>query len=380
MNRPDFEKPWLIFSPVGTSLLSNSVEQNIYGLVRKNANHAKADVPPEEREELEAHLAARRKHLLSLEPDEASVMSAEIAGIVRLYSEENRNFISKKQSIPDDHYLLCTDTWLGRETGKMVQEWLMHMGQNVQPLPGFSGLQTADIEEFNAALPDMVKWIYEYITPLRNRFRIIFNLTGGYKIIQGCLQTIAMFVADESVYLFETAGQLIHIPKLPVALDFESIIVKNSTQFRKMEIGMDVTRRECAGIPDSMYMNIDGGLTLSAWGELGFSEVKGKLFSEKILEPLSDNISYSRNFLKKAEKIPPDRKLILNQQMDKLAVFISTGDPSRNTPKLSFKKLAGNPCPPSTLECYAWSDKDARRVFCHFEGNTLMIDNLGKHL
>jgi hypothetical protein len=34
----------------------------------------------------------------------------------------------------------------------------------------------------------------------------------------------------------------------------------------------------------------------------------------------------------------------------------------------------------STHEFYAWSDGAAKRIYCHYEDNVIVIDRLGEHL
>jgi hypothetical protein len=47
---------------------------------------------------------------------------------------------------------------------------------------------------------------------------VVFNLTGGFKSLNGYLQTVAMISADRCAFLFEGAPELMEIPRLPVRL------------------------------------------------------------------------------------------------------------------------------------------------------------------
>lgn len=51
-----------------------------------------------------------------------------------------------------------------------------------------------------------------------------------------------------------------------------------------------------------------------------------------------------------------------------------------NLSSLNFKELKGNPKPPSTHECDAWADQDAKRLFGHFEKDSFVLDQLAKAL
>lgn len=81
---------------------------------------------------------------------------------------------------------MCTDTYLGEQTGNMIKEWLeANKVKNVQ-LYRQMDLQTNDIDAFQMALSEMVD-MFERLIPAfkRRNFKIIFNLTGGFKSVQG---------------------------------------------------------------------------------------------------------------------------------------------------------------------------------------------------
>lgn len=67
----------------------------------------------------------------------------------------------------------------------------------------------------------------------------------------------------------------------------------------------------------------------------------------------------------------------MNEKIDDLVRYLTT---KQHLKGLDVKQLRGNPLPPSTHECDAWSDQDARRIFMHYEGDTLVLDQLGKGL
>jgi len=64
----------------------------------------------------------------------------------------------------------------------------------------------------------------------RNGYRVIFNLTGGFKSVQGFLQSIASLYADEAVYVFETASELLRAPRMPLRLDM-NVVKENITSY-----------------------------------------------------------------------------------------------------------------------------------------------------
>ena len=48
--------------------------------------------------------------------------------------------------------------------------------------------------------------------------------------------------------------------------------------------------------------------------------------------------------------------------------------------ELDFKQIKGKAMSPSTHEIDAWSDKDAKRIFGHYEGDAFVLDKLNKGL
>src|SRR5699024_1659300 len=139
-------------------------------------------------------------------------LSAELNGILTFYEDK----LHKRQQ--DQHYLLCTDTWLGEQTAQLVKFWLEKHGLGVQ-LYRQSDLKTEDLTSFQLALSEIVKKFSVIIEGYCNQeYYIVFNLTGGFKSVQGFLQTLAMFYADEAIYIFETGTELLRIPRLPLQM------------------------------------------------------------------------------------------------------------------------------------------------------------------
>jgi hypothetical protein len=134
----------------------------------------------------------------------------------------------------------------------------------------------------------------------------------------------------------------------------------------------------CRDIPETLLCQVGDEVVLSAWGKLLWNRCKDEYYSEELLEPLSPKIRYSETFKRTFASLPPDRKRIVNERLDQLSHYLDTNQ--NNPDSLNFKALKGNPRPPSTHECNAWSDLDAQRIFGHFEHETFVIDRLDKGL
>jgi len=369
------EKLKLIFSPCGTSILTNQTSNEIRKLVFKHANKVK---PPEgeEGEKLKKHLEERKKELISLDPLKAGKLSAEINGIVHLYKGK----LFEAQN--DIHILLATDTWLGKETARMVAQWLENQGvKNVQIWDNIGGLRTDSLENFHCAISELVKRLHEVMPSYRKSgYEVIFNLTGGFKSIQGVLQTLAQFYADEAVYIFETSEELLRIPRLPVILDMINEIKENLKTWRRLALGLPVKLEETRQIADVFLLKIGEEVALSPWGELVWQQVKRTIYEERFWDPPSDQIEWNEKFEKQVNQLEKDRIYEINKRMDELAEHLEKeGHP--NPASLKCHPLKGKPVEGATHEIYAWSDRDARRIFGICKGHRFFkIICLEKHL
>lgn len=112
----------------------------------------------------------------------------------------------------------------------------------------------------------------------------MFNLVGGFKSLQGYMQTLGMFYADETVYIFEAGDELLSILRLPV--DFyasaRQTVLEHFGAFRKMH-RRDVPFSECSGIPETMLKIIDDQCALSEWGEIIWGAVREEKYKEELL-------------------------------------------------------------------------------------------------
>src|SRR5699024_7664299 len=128
-------------------------------------------------------------------------------GILGIY-ENNWNKCEK-----DIHFLLATDTYQGKLTAELLKEFLSRKVQSAQVIVP-KNLNTKTKEDFKAGIRDLLKWCEDVLPGYKDAgYEIIFNLTGGFKSLQGYLNTIGMFYADSISYIFEGADELISIPK-----------------------------------------------------------------------------------------------------------------------------------------------------------------------
>lgn len=364
-------KPYYILSPCGTSTLTHRVADDIRNLLNRYTNERdETQIPETDRKNLRQWLDQAREKLAQADIKSAAHISAELNGIIKFY----RGQFSHNRK--DYHLLLCTDTWLGEESAKMVKNWLEQHHLVVEMIRQ-KDLQTNDLASFQSALSDITKWCAETLESYRKTYQIIFNLTGGFKSVQGFLQTLASFYADETFYIFESGKELLRIPRLPIQMVPDEIVTQHVDIFRKLALNLKVV--DCTGIPETLLVNIDNQWSLSPWGELVWEQSKKSLYAQKLFPPLTQNISFSKGFKQDVESLRgSDRLVMINERIEQLTRHFE--NPQYHPKALSFKPLKGNLIPSSTHEFYAWSDQDAKRIFGHFEKGVFVLDQLGNHL
>ena len=203
-------------------------------------------------------------------------ISAELNGIYGIYEGQ------LPQHSPDLHYLICTDTAQGRQTGKLIKDFLEDRGFAVKIfIP--SQLSTKDTGAFATGTKELIKWLDDTVSCLRGVYDVIFNLVGGFKGLQGYMQTFGAFYADEIVYIFEGSTDLIRIPRLPIQID-TTVIQQYRGQFAMMAARAPCSRKEVIGvadIPETLLDTMENRgqiyVGLSAWGELIWNQTKEDL-------------------------------------------------------------------------------------------------------
>lgn len=366
----------IIVSTCGTSLLSNKVPSEQRDRIIKLANIHENNISKQDKLFLDTHAKNRLQELLNADDMQAKLMSAEINGILSYYQDTN------SYASGNTHIFIQTDTYQGKLCVDILEKWTNKKKFQFERYKA-TNLNTENIKAFSYAIANIAKWCIERISPVKTEYcTIVFNLTGGFKSINGFVQALGMFYADEIIYLFENSN-LLRIPSLPINLDTSTmnIIGENINLFRRLSYDMEYERNEIKNIPEIMLTEIDNGkVCLSAWGEIYFQKYCEQFYDKLFLDnPLPEKIIFSNKFINGIKKLK-DKKRIqnINERIDDLSKFLLYGN-SFNVKRLDFKQLQGNH-KPSTHEIDAWAEGDAKRIFCHFENNILIIDELEKHL
>lgn len=363
--------PNYIVSPCGTSLLTGGASNEERKLLIQYANYKNLqDIEPEHRFLLEKRVREVKNKLMQLPSTEVTRFSAELNALVKFYQGK---FLSG-----DYHFLLCTDTWLGEQTANMIREWLESQNNKmVVEVYRQPDLQTENMEAFQLALTELAEK-FEAILPeyKQNQYRIIFNLTGGFKSVQGFLQVIAMFYADEIIYVFESGSSLLRIPRLPLKIDLEESIKKNITVFRRLEAGL-LTPKEAESLPEMFIFKMDEEVDFSPWGKLVWNRAKEVLYEEELWPEPVEYVKFSDKFVKQINALPGHRKKEMNQRIDQLVKALR--DKSYNPRSLRFHPIEGKKMGKCTHEFYAWTGEDDR-VYGYFDNDVYVVDRLDDHL
>lgn len=239
------------------------------------------------------------------------IKSAELNGIYGIYD----NDLSLGKA--DMHLLVTTDTALGRKAADLIADFLRFNGLNVQ-IHCPPGLSTATPAIFSKGMKELIKWCEDILPGYRQAaYRVVFNLTAAFKVLQGYLNIMGMFYADEMVYIFETGSRLVSIPRLPLQVDV-NILRQHSVELAMMAEGHIFPHDHVAHIPDGL-LDIDSQryATLSDWGQLIWSRVRHELLSKELLP--FPRLHYEASFRRDFTQADPKARVALQEKLAKVA-------------------------------------------------------------
>ena len=361
-----------VFSTVGTSLLTNMVREkglkiNLYqfsNLKTEDFNDSNIDV----KHTIDS-LIEELKEDLSRITDERELRrkSAELNGILGFYRSIKED---KPQS--DLHFLICTDTYQSKKVAEVLSDFLFEQGFGAQVI-AIPSLTTGNNKDFELGTIQLIEEISECIKD--NKDEIIFNLVGGFKIVQGILTAIGMIWADKIVYIFETSDEVLFIPRLPVGIDLK-VIEGNYDILRKIDLGLKLAEEEKKKAKNKLNSFVSAEFEyLSAWGKALFEKVKKTCYSDKLVSPLINRIIYSESFKKDFEKLEKDKKAKVNKTIDDFIRYLETGTSLKRS---TFKPVKG--IKEFSHEIYATSYGEALRIFMKKEGNVYHLLKIGADL
>lgn len=277
---------YCIISTVGTSLLTNQIDRQNpdeklwYSKLRDTANLVREELDSEVQEIIAILEKRARQKLQDRNFEKIRRASAELNGLFGIY----KNHLS--QGKQDFHFLVATNTAQGEVAVRLVKEFLKNEGITNTDTYIPRGLNTANTNQFSEGIDDLISWLQQEIVPkFKENYRILFNLVGSFKALQGYLNTIGMFYADEVVYIFEGEGSdIITIPRLPIKVDIDRL-KPHTLQLVFMDVGdKGLHPHETQNIPEALLGECNNRNILSNWGQLMWNECKENLLSKELLD------------------------------------------------------------------------------------------------
>ncbi len=275
-----------VVSTVGTSLLTNQIRQkadpkNWKELLDKTAHLTEEQIQKSSPEVLEVLLTLTSRAEEQLESGntlEIKEASAELNGIYSLYEDNVDN------GKLDYHWLITTDTAQGQITAKIIQGFLNKKVNCIEIYTPYE-LSVKNTSKFKLGIDDLIDWLSKkYKEAKKDGYDIYFNLVGGFKAIQGCMNTIGMFYADKIIYVFEgSSSSLITIPRLPITVDYERV-KKHQVNLALLNAGASLSPSLTEKIEEALVAEIDGKITISNWGQLIWNQCKDKFLSSDLLD------------------------------------------------------------------------------------------------
>lgn len=363
----------LVVSTIGTSLLSSHLTQEMRNTHPKLLIElANAKMLSDDANMLIEQIAQRVESTLR-NGDTATIRrkSAELNGVYALY--ENQIGHGTK----DVHILIATDTALGQRCAKLVESHLRdHHITTIIYTP--TQLTTANTEDFEAGSKDLIHWCSENIPGYRTQgYTVVFNLVAAFKALQGYLNIIGMFYADQILYLFESENSTpILIPRLPIRVDADALKPFAVPLALMAEGKADLPVADVADLSRAIFDTLADRAFISDWGSLVWNQVRDIFFGEELLAfpRLRYSGSFQRDFRAIREtKQKVELQSILARVSALLEQFNGNRTQLRNNGGLQYETYNSHPA----IDHFRVSL--ALRVNCRAEDSGLTLLNFGSH-
>jgi hypothetical protein len=232
-----------------------------------------------------------------------------------------------------------------------------------------AGLADAMLEALEGRLPGYEKEGWE----------IVFQLSGGFKSLNGFLQSYGMVRAHQCVYLFEGSSELVRIPRLPVRLELDRFDATWTDAFRRIEANYAVSPDAMTTVPGTLWATLDGRVALTQWGELVWSAARSAVYRTPGLATLSTRLVVAPAVNETLHTRSPVEVESANRSLDTVSAYLD-GAVETMPASRQLKPLAGRGPGGATHELYAWSSHGAWRFYGRLEGELLFLDRLEGHL
>jgi len=367
--------PKLVLTTVGISVLLNSLAPNEEEWRKRlnresNSQHLSEDVNQKVNSLAEKALNMLRQG----DVKKNRALSAELNGLYGFYDDQ------LSRSPGDMHWLIATDTALGRKAVGVINSFLREQGliSDVYIPPNLS---TAEPASFSRGIKDLIRWCEETIPGYRETgYRVTFNLTGAFKSLQGYLNIAGMFYADEIVYIFETGSKLISIPRLPLRVDIDALR-EYRVELALMAQGHIFALEQITGIPAGL-LDVDekGSAWLSDWGILIWGRVRRELLGDDLLP--FPRLQYTDTFRKDFKQASPSERAELQETLAKVSGLLEEhrGDTSvlKQDKGLQYDNYTGKTAR-NGRPIGHFRVSQSRRISCTAEDGALRLRRYGEH-
>ncbi len=281
LKRGDFMQPSdrsrLVISTVGASLLYQGVDQTLRGTLNRLANVP--SLSPEEATALAPQIDHARTILQTTDVAMIRRASAELNGIYALYDGQIA------RGARDSHVLIATDTAFGRQCAELVEAHLRAVGIGSVEVKVIPKLTAADSGAFQEGCKELINWCTSYIPAFHDQgYTVIFNLVAAFKALQGYLNTIGMFYADQIMYLFEGPSAVpIFIPRLPIRIDIEGLRTFSVPLAMMAEGNALLPLDDLRNLPETLYNQDGSDGCISDWGNLVWNQMRADVLSQNLL-------------------------------------------------------------------------------------------------
>lgn len=363
-----------VLTTVGISVFLNILDDNEAEWRKRinreaNARELSSEVADKTEQLAEKILDRLRKG----EVDANRRLSAELNGLYGLYENQ------LTQARGDQHWLIATDTFLGRRAAEVVDVFLREQGlmSNIY-VP--SDLSSAEPRQFSAGIKRLMRWCEETIPGYREGYQVVFNLTGAFKSLQGYLNIVGMFYADEIVYIFETGHQLLRIPRLPLQVDIHALRAWR-VELALMAQGHVYGGEQVGGIPAGLLdTDSNGDASLSDWGELIWNRTVRDLLGEDLLP--FPRLQYTDTFRKDFKQASAAEKAELQQVLAKVSSLLEGNGGNSSVLKrdggLQYDNYTGKSAKDGRPIGH-FRVSQSRRVSCTVEDGALRLRRYGEH-
>jgi len=365
-----------ILSTVGTSLLNNQIktDANLKSIILATANLKEFEYSESDLDILKKIKDELFENIVKSSIDSIRKASAELNGLLGFYDEG----IEKGKN--DVHFLLTTDTYQGKISAEIVQKYLFESNISNVNILSIPDLTTKSKDDFSKGIKEILKWCDENINNYKIAgYDIIFNLTGGFKSLQGYLNTISMFYADKVIYIFESGRQLIEIPKLPIRVETE-LFEQNVSIFAQLAADCFQKRNSILQIPETMLQDVDDEFVgLSDWGLLAWNTAKKEILSSKLI--ILPFLEYSDDFKKDFNKYTDSNyRIKLNETLAKISAKLQEKFDTSNLKKdhgLQYEKCKNKVFQNSPVDHFRIDE--GNRASCCIVNNKMILIHHGFH-